>query len=73
MPKSFYCISAMIELPEGSAGAKSEVIAKAQPAIAAFRAALDKQGVALSVTDKITSPKGPRAVKPVADAGGAED
>lgn len=67
-----YFVGATVELPEGL-GPRSAAIASMQPAIEAFRKALEKAGFAATVTEKVTEPKGPRAPKPVADAGGTED
>jgi hypothetical protein len=63
MPKQ-YLITAAIEMPDGL-GPRSALIAKMQPAIEAFRAALEKQGFAAVVTETLREPRGPKAPKAV--------
>lgn len=67
----FYAVTVLVEMPT-TLGARSAAIAKMQPAIEAFKAALEKQGFAPDISEKITSPKGPRAVKAPQPNGHAE-
>lgn len=64
MATDFYAVTTLIEMPDGL-GPRSAAIAKMQPAIEAFRTALQKAGFEPQISERISRPSGPRPAKAV--------